>query len=141
MEGWCVLTYVYTLLSEKLTFFFKNKYLGLIWNESYNLKLLWIFGWLYLHFFSITCEWIIMIFHTKVPRVEWRIPACIVCCYRLNDRVSAHSFQKAGETQERGFSGSEIFYERPTAINMTNNKQNPKSFHSFVQHELICLLW
>lgn len=24
-----------------------------------------------------------MTFHTRAPRVEWRIPACIVCCYRL----------------------------------------------------------
>lgn len=64
------------------------------------------------------------------------------CRYGLNDEVSAHSFQKAGESRERGFSGSETLHERPTTINITNKKDNPKSFRmSSIQRELICLLY
>lgn len=47
---------------------------------------------------------------------------------RLLMAVSAHSYQKAGEAQEKGFFKA-VRCVRPTT-NTINNKQNPKSFNT-----------
>lgn len=131
IERWCVFIYVCYLQSEELSFFNNIKYLGLIWKLWHNCC-----GYLG----DCTCTSLLLECELS-PSFTPGLNADS-CHYSINDGVSVHSFQKAGESRQRGFSGSETLHERPTTINITNKKENPKSFRtSSIQRELICLLY
>lgn len=95
-DGWCIFLYLYDILQSE------DKNICNIFRTHLELKSQTL-GWLYLHLFVITCGWIGMIFHTKAPKVEWWVPECVVCGYRLNGRASAHSFQKQVKLRREDF--------------------------------------